>query len=109
MKGVRITVVVGVFVGLACAAGCDDSDDSESMDLAHAAVHDMGLRIAETETDARGTSAFAIMAWSDEQPDGEVVEVVPLSDSVMMNFPDGSTLTVEFYTETMRVRGWGIR
>ena len=76
------------------------------MDLAHAAVHEMGLRIAEETSDERGTSAFTIIAWSEEQPD---VETVPLSDSVMMNFQDGSTLTVEFYTETMRTRNWEVR
>ncbi len=103
----RIAVVVVLLATLALfsSAACTDTG-AGTMDLAHAAVHEMDLRIAEEESDTRGTSAFAVIAWADARDD---METVPLSDSVMMNFPDGSTLTVEFYTETMRLRGWEVR
>ena len=87
------------------AAGCGD-ETAEPTDRAFAAALEMNLRVAEEESDTRGTSAFTIIAWAEEQSD---VETVPFSDSVMMNFPDGSTLNVEFYTETMRLRGWEVR
>lgn len=88
------------------AAGCGAAETAEPADRAFAAAIEMNLRIAEQESDTRGTSAFTIIAWAEEQSD---VEHFPLSDSVLLDFPDGSTLNVEFYTETMRVRGWEVR
>ena len=66
--------------------GCG-AETAEPTDRAFAAALEMNLRIADEESDTRGTSAFTIIAWAEEQPD---VETVPFSDSVMMNFRTGA-------------------
>lgn len=63
-------------------SGCTDAENGELTDLAHAAVHEMRLKIDEC-----GDSPSC----------------------VMINFPDGSVLTTEHFPESGRLRSWTVR
>ena len=93
-------------------SGCTDAENGEITDLAHAAVHEMRLKIDECGDSPscegeEGTSALAVVAWTVEND--ERVDAYPTDDGVMINFPDDSILTTEHFPESGRLRSWTVR
>ena len=104
--------VPAVILVVCLLSGCTDAENGEITDLAHAAVHEMRLKIDECGDSPscdgeESTSALAVVAWTGEND--ERVDAYPTDDGVMINFPDGSILTTEHFPESGRLRSWTVR
>lgn len=100
----RYEAILSIFLAGAFVGCTPEENDSEITDLAHAAVHEMGLQIDrcgdERDASCEGTSALAVIAWTVENDE---------DDGVMINFPDGGILTTEHDPDTGRLQAWTVR